>query len=358
MSNDQFEHDRLAELLAAAELNDLSSEERAELEDILAESATEHTPAVLGELLVALDRLDQENGNIPDALADRLSAAGRVAIATRDAGGPIPIATAASSGLTDSRSASARRVFTGAAALIAISAAIFAYSAIRSKQSVTRQYQQQLASLQQQIDENQSILDRSRIAVADAQSRLQDLDESMHEQALQLAQSEREKLELAQRLADATTDLRDAQLRIALYEEPIDPAVLAERRQQLLEVPDSIQIAWQPFDLPDAPAEQRDVRGDVVWSDELQQGYIRFVGLDPNDPNIEQYQVWVIDERGLEQKVSGGVFNASAEGEVIVPIEPGIDVGRVAIFAVTVENPGGTWVPDLSRRVVVAPRDG
>ena len=65
----------------------------------------------------------------------------------------------------------------------------------------------------------------------------------------------------------------------------------------------------------------------------------------------------MIDERGLEQKVSGGVFNASAEGEIIVPIEPGIDVGRVALFAVTVENPGGTWVPDLSRRVVIAPRE-
>lgn len=75
-----------------------------------------------------------------------------------------------------------------------------------------------------------------------------------------------------------------------------------------------------------------------MWSNELQEGYIRFVGL--------------------EQKVSGGVFNASADGEIIVPITPGIDVGHVALFAITVENPGGTWVPDLTRRVVVAPRDG
>jgi anti-sigma-K factor RskA len=94
-----------------------------------------------------------------------------------------------------------------------------------------------------------------------------------------------------------------------------------------------------------------------VWNDQLQQGYLRFVGLRPNDPAVEQYQVWVIDERGDEQKVSGGVFNATAQGEVIVPIEPGIDVGRVALFAITIENPGGTWVPDLQRRVVVAPRE-
>ena len=99
------------------------------------------------------------------------------------------------------------------------------------------------------------------------------------------------------------------------------------------------------------------MRGDVVWSDDLQEGYIRFVGLKPNDPNVEQYQIWVIDERGLEQKVSGGIFNASAEGEIVVPITPGIDVGRVALFAITIEEPGGTWVPDLSRRVVVAPRE-
>jgi hypothetical protein len=39
-----------------------------------------------------------------------------------------------------------------------------------------------------------------------------------------------------------------------------------------------------------------------------------------------------------------------------VPIQPGIDVGRVTLFAITVEKPGGTWVPDLKRRVVVAPR--
>lgn len=76
-----------------------------------------------------------------------------------------------------------------------------------------------------------------------------------------------------------------------------------------------------------------------------------------NDPKAEQYQVWLIDERGMEQKVGGGVFNASAEGEIVVPIAPGIDVGRVALFAITIEHPGGTWVPDLKRRVVVAPRD-
>jgi hypothetical protein len=39
-----------------------------------------------------------------------------------------------------------------------------------------------------------------------------------------------------------------------------------------------------------------------------------------------------------------------------VPVEPLIPVRDVAAFAVTVEQPGGTWVSDMSRRVVIASR--
>ena len=133
-------------------------------------------------------------------------------------------------------------------------------------------------------------------------------------------------------------------------------ATLQAGRTKLLEVPGTVRLAWSPFDLPNAPAEQPNVQGDVVWNDAKQEGYLRFAGLKVNDPAVEQYQVWVIDERGMEQKVSGGVFNATQDGEILVPIRPGIDVGRVALFAITVEKTGGTWVPDLKRRVVVAPR--
>ena len=206
-----------------------------------------------------------------------------------------------------------------------------------------------IAELEGRIADNAEIL-------ATARRRVTDLETSLDANSQALAVAEGAKLELAQQLADATADLDNAMLAIARYEQPQDPEELKRNRERLLEVPDTIRVAWAPFNLEGAPAEQQDVEGDVVWNDELQQGYLRFVGLDPNDPNIEQYQVWIIDDRGMEQKVSGGVFNATAEGEVIVPIEPGIDVGRVALFAVTVENPGGTWVPDLSRRVVVAPR--
>lgn len=354
MSHDESHHDRLAELLAASQLNDLSPDEQAELDELLMDMSRPNEPDVLGEVLVMLDDQDQGAEEMPPELAEQIKLGGRAAIASQNPHATAPIS------IDDRRRGTPSGLgwVAAFAALIAIGSGIFAYSTLSSKQQREAEYRQQLASLRKQIDENTQLLERSRLAAADAADNIENLSGQLSEAQQQLATSEASKLELAQRLADATMNLEDAQLKIAKYEEPTDPAVLAERRQQLLEVPDAIQIAWQPFDLPEAPAEQRNVRGDVVWSDELQQGYIRFVGLNPNDPNVEQYQVWVIDERGLEQKVSGGVFNASADGEIIVPIEPGIDVGRVALFAVTVENPGGTWVPDLERRVVVAPRDG
>ncbi|MBO6513307.1 MAG: anti-sigma factor [Phycisphaerales bacterium] len=348
--------DRLLELLAAQQLGDLTHEEHEELTTIAAQHDT--LPEVLaenlqGELLVMLDQNSQDQEDLPQHLAQSLKQSGRVAIAARS-GRTAPIAS-----IGPSKQSSAPRYWiTGAAAAIAIGASILAITAYSSKNQAQIQHTQELAALEQRIESNNELLEASRLAAAQAQQSIQELEQQNQLQAEQVAQLESTRLDLASQLADATSSLNDARDRIAVYETPLDPAQLAENRRQLLTVPDAIQVAWQPFDLPDAPAEQQNVRGDVVWSDELQEGYIRFVGLKPNDPNVEQYQVWVIDERGLEQKVSGGVFNANADGEIIVEIVPGIDVGRVGLFAITIEDPGGTWVPDLSRRVVVAPRDG
>jgi len=181
---------------------------------------------------------------------------------------------------------------------------------------------------------------------------------SQDELRTRLAAVETEAAKAALALADATRSLDQATLKIAKLEAPIDPAEVTQNRRKLLELPGTVRLAWKPFDLPDSPAELASVQGDVVWNDDLEQGYLRFVGLRPNDPSVEQYQIWVIDERGMEQKVSGGVFNASADGEIVVPITPSIDLRRVALFAVTIEEPGGTVVPSLKRRVVIAPREG
>ena len=343
--------DRLHELLAAHQLGDLSHEERDELETLVAEH-DDLPDEIMGELLVMLDQAMPDQDDMPADLAQRVAAGGRAAIASSAGQAPLRFED-------HQRSNGSTRWFwmTSAAALIAIGTTIFGVSNYNARKAAADQYTTELAALQSKVTNNAELLENSRLAAERAQSTIEQLEESNQLQATELAQLDRARLDLASQLAQATSSLENARDTIAMYETPLDPAQLAENRRQLLTVPDTIQVAWQPFDLPDAPAEQQGVRGDVVWSDDLQEGYIRFVGLKPNDPEVEQYQIWVIDERGLEQKVSGGVFNASAQGEIIVPITPGIDVGRVALFAITVENPGGTWVPDLSRRVVVAPRE-
>ncbi|MDX9912011.1 MAG: anti-sigma factor [Phycisphaerales bacterium] len=117
---------------------------------------------------------------------------------------------------------------------------------------------------------------------------------------------------------------------------------------------DAVHLAWGDWDDPEIAG----VKGEVVWSDAAQSGYMRFAGL-PDAGGDAQYQLWIIDaERGMEQRISGGVFDAraAASGEVLVPISPRLFVNRAAAFAVTIEKPSGTWVSDMSRRVVIASR--
>lgn len=331
----QDERDTLLALLADESLGQLSPEDRAALEQFLeagfdSDRLGEHPNELLGRLLIAMDEATGDQSDLPAALRARIEA------------GAVPFVSGRGLRLkTPQKSSPLPWLFAAASIGIVGIVGWYAATELGERDETIRLSQQQLVSLEEQIRSNELVLAEARAA------------QQILEGDLALASAEN--IDLAQRLAVASVELADARLEIARYEAPVDPAELKQSRQRLLDVPDTVRVAWQPFDLPDAPAEQREtVRGDVVWNDELQMGYLRFEGLRPNDPATEQYQVWVIDERGMEQKVSGGVFNATAEGEVIVPIEPGIDVGRVAVFAVTVENPGGTWVPDLKRRVVVA----
>lgn len=108
------------------------------------------------------------------------------------------------------------------------------------------------------------------------------------------------------------------------------------------------------------------VKGEVVWSDRLQRGYMLLSGLPANDPAREQYQLWIVDPNRDKHPVDGGVFNmASAPadgermstGEVIVPIDCKLKVRSPAAFALTVEKPGGVVV-SAGPLVVVAARKG
>ena len=81
------------------------------------------------------------------------------------------------------------------------------------------------------------------------------------------------------------------------------------------------------------------------------------IGLPETNPTAETYQLWIIDSRGMEQRVSGGVFSGGAGGEggeVIVPIDPALAIKGAGAFAVTIEPPGGNAVSDMKRRVVIA----
>lgn len=131
---------------------------------------------------------------------------------------------------------------------------------------------------------------------------------------------------------------------------------LVQARQRL--IASGVQpIAWSVWSDESVPAAVSGVSGDVVWDDERQEGFMRFTGLTPNDPSRRQYQLWILDgryENPLEQRVSGGVFDVTSDGEVIVPIRELMAIERAVGFAVTIERPGGVWVSDMSQRVVIA----
>jgi len=145
----------------------------------------------------------------------------------------------------------------------------------------------------------------------------------------------------------------------------LESAPLASQRRALLATAADVQtFEWHPWALEGEGPEIRQVTGDVVWSESRQEGFMRFRGLPANDPGELQYQLWIVDRRGLfdetgqSARISGGVFDASdawrdpQTGDLIVPIRARLQVQGAAAFAVTIEEPGGTWVSTMNRRVV------
>jgi anti-sigma-K factor RskA len=122
------------------------------------------------------------------------------------------------------------------------------------------------------------------------------------------------------------------------------------RSELIARANDRIEIAWTdgttPFDTP--------VSGDVVWSNALQQGFLRFVGMPVNDPSLQQYQLWIIDPLRDDQPIDGGVFDVTTAGEVVIPIDAKLTVIDPAAFAVTIEKPGGVVVSDQTRLPLLA----
>jgi hypothetical protein len=140
------------------------------------------------------------------------------------------------------------------------------------------------------------------------------------------------------------------------YAERVEPTPAEARAKLLADAGDVQTLAWSVTGDPAAEG----ARGDVVWSRSRQEGYMRFVGLSPNDPKLAQYQLWIFDqEREQDFPVDGGVFDVGEAGEVIVKIDPKLFVREPVLFAVTVERPGGVVVSKRERIVVTAaPKQG
>lgn len=138
-----------------------------------------------------------------------------------------------------------------------------------------------------------------------------------------------------------------------LTQASLDVGALTELRERFIATTSPLTRPWVNTE----DVASQGVMGDVVWDNESQTGYMRFSGLPANDPEENQYQLWIFDAaRGEQYPVDGGVFNVPAGvAEVVVPILAKLPVSNPALFAVTIERPGGVVVSSRERIVVVAP---
>jgi anti-sigma-K factor RskA len=124
-----------------------------------------------------------------------------------------------------------------------------------------------------------------------------------------------------------------------------------ELESLLASQPNMIKASWGAGNMKDL----KEIGGDVVWSDEKQQGFMRLRGLPVNDKNKEQYQLWIFDKTQDPKKpIDGGVFDIPANGEVVIPINAKLKALGPSMFAITVEKPGGVVVSDRQKIAALA----
>lgn len=86
----------------------------------------------------------------------------------------------------------------------------------------------------------------------------------------------------------------------------------------------------------------KEAGGKVIWSDQLQQGFMILSGIPVNDPKKAQYQLWIVDPKRDEAPVDGGVFDIPTDGSpVVVPIAAKLALTNPQAFVITLEQPGG-----------------
>ncbi len=134
-----------------------------------------------------------------------------------------------------------------------------------------------------------------------------------------------------------------------VVEEPKELSPTEKREQLIASAKDVVKTSWT------SPLKDENLKGEVVWSDEKQEGYMTFKGLAQNDIDKETYQLWIFDETQDEKTpIDGGVFDIKKNGEIVVPIDAKLKVKNPAAFAVTVEKPGGVVVSDREKVVALA----
>jgi len=149
---------------------------------------------------------------------------------------------------------------------------------------------------------------------------------------------------------------------ITNQQQPVATPAAGDPAARLAAAPDAVAADFAPIDkaglAPEPHPLARSVEGQIRWADSADVGEMRIAGVEPNDPSEFQYQLWIFDaERpqgdypgaeGLLSQfpVDGGVFNVTDEGEIVIPVEAKLPVGKAALFAITKEPPGGAVVSD------------
>ena len=125
---------------------------------------------------------------------------------------------------------------------------------------------------------------------------------------------------------------------------------LAARIERLEQSPDLIRIS-----LPPKGAVTGTPTGEILWSSARQDGVLRLKGLKPNDPRVEQFQLWIVDpRRDAVAPVDGGVFDVASSDESVIPIESKLKIISPKAFVITREQPGGEVKSQSKNPVLVA----
>ena len=124
----------------------------------------------------------------------------------------------------------------------------------------------------------------------------------------------------------------------------------SELRAATLDADAALRRDWTP-----GPSPLRgEVRGDVVWRQGEQDGWLTFQDL-PALPEDQAYQLWIVDGERDGAPVDGGVFTIdAADQETLVTIRPALPIGKPTAFVVTVEGRQGAVVSKQEHVVAIA----